>query len=77
MSKLTVSNMEFNFKRSLVVMGQLPKDAARTSPSEDESPLECVDRSLTILGRTFETYNQKILREFLGQREFIASGWTV
>ncbi|KAI9808023.1 MAG: hypothetical protein M1827_007548 [Pycnora praestabilis] len=65
--------MEFNFKRSLVVMGQLAQDAARTPPSEDEPPLEYVDQSLTILGRTFETYNQKIRQEFLGQRDFIAS----
>ncbi len=54
-------------------MGQLAQDAARTPPSEDEPPLEYVDRSLTILGRTFETYNQKIRQEFLGQRDFIAS----
>lgn len=65
--------MEFNFRPSLVVMGQLAQDAARTPPSEDEPPLEYVDRSLTILGRTFETYNQKIRQEFLGQRDFIAS----
>ena len=71
--ELTVSNMEFKFKRSLVVMGQLARDAARTPPSEDEPPLEYVDQSLTILGRTFEIYDQKIRQEFLGQRDFIAS----
>ena len=54
-------------------MGQLAQDAARTPPSEDDPPLQYVDRSLTILGRTFDVYNQRIQQEFLGQREFIAS----
>lgn len=65
--------MEFSFKHSLVVMGQLAQDAARTPPSEDDPPLEYVDQSLTILGRTFDTHNQRIRQEFLGQRDFIAS----
>ena len=65
--------MEYKFKHSLVVMGQLAQDTARTPPSEDGPPLEYVDRSLTILGRAFDTYNQKMQREFLSQREFIAS----
>lgn len=73
MYELIVSNMEFNFKRSLVVMGQLAQDAARTPPDENGPPLEYVDRSLTILGRTFETYDQRMRQEFLGQRDFIAS----
>ena len=65
--------MDYKFKHSLVVMGQLAQDTARTPPSEDDPPLEYVDRSLTILGRTFDAYNQRMQQEFLGQREFIAS----
>jgi len=70
---MAASDMEFNFKRSLVVMGQLAQAAARTPPSEDDPPLEYVDRSLTVLGWMFDAYNQKIGQEFLSQREFIAS----
>ena len=65
--------MEYKFSHSLVVMGQLAKEAARTPPSEDHSPFEYVDRSLTVLGRTFNTHSQRMRHEFLGQREFIAS----
>lgn len=65
--------MDFKFSRSLVVMGQLARETARTPPAEDNPPLEYVDRSLTVLGRTFDTHNQKIQQEFLGQRKFIAS----
>ncbi|KAL9124215.1 MAG: hypothetical protein Q9217_006434 [Psora testacea] len=65
--------MEYQFKHSLVVMGQLAKDTARTPPSENDPPFEYVDRSLTILGRTFDANNQKMQQEFLSQREFIAS----
>ena len=65
--------MDYRFKHSLVVMGQLAQDTARTPPSEDDPPLEYVDRSLSILGRTFDAYNQRMQQEFLGQREFIAS----
>ncbi len=54
-------------------MGQLALHTSRTPPSEEDPPLEYVDRSLTILGRTFDAYNQKMQQEFLGQREFIAS----
>lgn len=63
----------FKFKRSLVVMGELAQDTARTPPSEDDPPLEYIDRSLTILGRTVDANNQKLQREFVSQREFIAS----
>lgn len=68
-----MSHMEFKFKHSLVVMGQLAQDTARTPPSEDDPPLEYVDRSLTILGRTFDSSKQTMRQEFLSQREFIAS----
>ncbi|KAL9022993.1 MAG: hypothetical protein Q9196_007442, partial [Gyalolechia fulgens] len=65
--------MVFKFGRSVVIMGQLAQDAARTPPSEDGPPLEYVDRSLTILGRTFGTHNQQRRRESLHQWDFIAS----
>lgn len=71
--ELAMSHMEFKFKHSLVVMGQLAQDTARTPPSEDDPPLEYVDRSLTILGRTFDSSKQTMRQEFLSQREFIAS----
>ncbi|KAL8983069.1 MAG: hypothetical protein Q9177_005087 [Variospora cf. flavescens] len=54
-------------------MGQLAQETARTPPSEDHPPFEYIDRSLTILGRTFDAHSQRMQREFLGQREFIAS----
>ena len=45
-----------------------------SSPSsEEDTPLEYVDQSLTILGRTFDAYNQKMEQVFLHQCEFIAS----
>ena len=65
--------MDYKFKHSIVVMGQLAKDTARTPPSEDDPPLEYVDRSLTILGRAFDANSQRMQQEFLSQREFIAS----
>ncbi len=74
---MAASNREFNFERSLVVMGQLAQATARTPPSKDHPPLEYIDRSLTVLGRTFDAYNQRIGQEFLSQREFIASQFRV
>ena len=65
--------MDYRFTRSLVVMGKLAREAARTPPPEEDSPFEYIDQSLTILGRTFDRHDQKIQQEFLGQREFIAS----
>lgn len=65
--------MEFKFKHSPVILGQLAQNIARTPPSEDETPLEYVDRSLIVLGRTFDAHNQRMRQEFLDQREFIAS----
>ena len=53
-------------------MRQLAHDAARTPPSEQGPPLEYVDQSLTILGRTFDSRDQWMRQEFLGQREFLA-----
>jgi len=68
-----MSQTEYEFTRSYAVINQLAGDSARTPPSEGDSPFGYVDRSLTILGRTFDTYSQRIRHEFLGQREFIAS----
>jgi hypothetical protein len=65
--------MEYKFTRSVVVMGQLAKESSRTPPSEGDSPFEYVDRSLMILGRTFDMHGERMRQEFLGQRDFIAS----
>lgn len=65
--------MDYKFKHSLVVMGQLAQKTARTPPSEDDPSIEYVDRSLTILGRSHDTLEQRMQQEFLGQCEFIAS----
>ena len=54
-------------------MGKLARDAARTPPSEEDSPFGYVDQSLMIIGRTFDSHDQQMRQEFLGQREFIAS----
>jgi len=51
---------------------QLAWDAARTPPSDEDPPLVYIDRSLTILGRTLDTHNQRMRQEFLGQRDFIS-----
>ena len=64
--------MEYKFKHSVVVMGQLAKESSRTPPSEGNSPFEYIDRSLTILGRTSGVYSERMREEFLSQREFIA-----
>jgi DNA repair exonuclease SbcCD ATPase subunit len=65
--------MEFKFKHSPGILGQLAQNIARTPPSEDDPPLKYVDRSLMVLGRTFDAHNQRMRQEFLDQREFIAS----
>ena len=65
--------MTFKFLHSRVVIRELAQEAARTPPSEEDSPLEYVDRGLTILGRTFDSHSERLRQEFLGQREFIAS----
>ena len=68
-----MSQMEYKFTRSVVVMGQLAKESSRTPPSEGISPLEYVDRSLTILGRTSDVHSERMRKEFLSQRKFIAN----
>ena len=65
--------MAYKFTHSLVVMNKLARDAARTPPPEEGSPFGYVDQSLTISGRTFESHDQRMQKEFLGQRQFISS----
>ena len=65
--------MDYKFSHSLVVLRHLARDTARTPPSEDDPPFEYVDRSLTILGRTFDMHGERMRQEFLGQRDFIAN----
>jgi low affinity Fe/Cu permease len=60
--------MEFKFKRSLAVMGQLAQNAGLTPPSEYDPPFEYLDRSLEILARTCLKR-----QDVLDQREFVAS----
>ncbi|MCJ1245701.1 hypothetical protein MMC30_002905 [Trapelia coarctata] len=63
--------MDYEFSRSCVVMEQLAKNIIRTPPSEVDPPFEYLDRSLTILGRTFGVHNQRMEQELLGQCEYI------
>lgn len=63
------------FTRSFVVMGQLARVVVQTRPSEQDSPFEYIDQSLTILGRlsdatrrAFNTYDKQMRQEFLSQR---------
>lgn len=68
------------FTRSFVVMGQLARVVVQTPPSEQDSPFEYIDQSLTILGRlsdatrrAFNTYDKQMRQEFLSQRQIIES----
>ncbi|KAL8718561.1 MAG: hypothetical protein Q9225_004320 [Loekoesia sp. 1 TL-2023] len=54
-------------------MGQLARQAARTPPCEENSPSEYIDRSLTILGRTFEMHDQRMVSEVHAQRDIITT----
>lgn len=54
-------------------MGQLARKASRTPPIHDDPPFHYVDKSLAILGRTFDTHEVRLEQEFLSQRKFIAS----
>ena len=65
--------MAYTFKSSNVVLRQLARDAARTPPTEEDSPFTYIDQSLTILGRNFDVYNQRLNHEFLGQRRLNAT----
>ncbi|WEW54672.1 hypothetical protein PRK78_000094 [Emydomyces testavorans] len=62
--------MAYTFSRSVSVITELARDAARTPPPADK-PNEYIDQSLVILGRTFNIQKQWIQQEFLTQREFI------
>ncbi len=64
-----------SFSRSSTVIKQLARNAARTPPSDEDSPLVYIDRSLVILGRTFDTHTSECSKEFLAQREFISNGF--
>jgi len=68
-------SMTHSFSRSSTVIKQLARDTARTPPSSEDPPLEYIDRSLTILGRTFDTHTSECSKEFLAQREFIGNGF--
>ena len=65
--------MAYKFTHSVTVMEQLARDAARTPPSEEDSAFGYLDRSLTILGRSFDNHPQLMREGFLGQRGFIAN----
>ena len=54
-------------------MGQLARKASRTPPIHDDPPFHYIDKSLAILGRTFDTHEVRLEQEFLSQRKFIAS----
>ena len=64
--------MDYRFPHSHVVIHKLAQVTARTPLSEDDTPTESVDRSLTILGRALDIHSERIEEEF-SQRQFIAS----
>lgn len=64
--------MTLGFRHSRTVIEQLARDGARTPPTDEDKSLQYVDRSLTILGRTFDVHNQRMRQEFFDQRDFIA-----
>lgn len=61
------------FTRSSRVIRQLAQDAARTPPADEDLPFDYIDKSLTILGRTFDIQNQQMHRESIREREFMAN----
>lgn len=65
--------MDYKFSHSLVVLRHLARDTARTPLSEEDPPFKYIDRSLTILGRTFDMHGERMRQEFLGQRDFITT----
>ena len=65
--------MNYKFSHSLVVLRHLARDTARTSPSKENPPFKYVDRSLTILNRTFDMHGERMRQKFLDQRDFIAT----
>ena len=65
--------MTQTFTRSSRVIQKLAQDGARTPPSDEDPPFDYVDKSLTILGRTFDLQSQWMRRESVSEREFIAN----
>jgi len=74
-ANMSVRSTTYSFNHSSTVIKQLARNAARTPPSDEDPPLVYIDRSLTILGRTFDTHTSERSKEFLAQREFIANGF--
>lgn len=65
--------MQASFRVSATIIGQLARKAFRTPPVQEDPPLHYIDKSLAILGRTFDTHEIRLEQEFLSQRNFIAS----
>ncbi|KAL8909877.1 MAG: hypothetical protein Q9171_004827 [Xanthocarpia ochracea] len=53
-------------------MGKLARNTCRTPPLQDDPPLRYIDKSLAIIGHTFESHEVRLEQEFVGQRLFIA-----
>lgn len=62
--------MEKAYTRSFVVMGQLAWKANRTPPCAADSQTIYLDGSVIKLGRTRDTYDQRLWDDFLSQRGF-------
>ena len=75
MSVRPVLPATYSFNHSSTVIKQLARNAARTPPADEDPPLAYIDRSLVILGRTFDTHTSECSKEFLAQREFISNGF--
>ncbi|KAL8855364.1 MAG: hypothetical protein Q9178_007996 [Gyalolechia marmorata] len=54
-------------------MGKLARNTCRTPPLQDDPPFQYIDKSLAIIGRTFESHNVRLEQEFVGQRLFLAT----
>jgi hypothetical protein len=65
--------MTQTFTRSSRVIKKLAQDGARTPPSDKDPPFDYVDKSLTILGYTFDIQSQWTRRGSVSEREFIAN----
>ena len=64
--------MAATFTASLAIMGKLARNTCRTPPLQDDPPFRYIDKSLAIIGHTFESHEVRLEEEFLGQRLFIA-----
>ncbi len=65
--------MAATFTASVTVMGKLARNTCRTPPLQDDPPFQYIDKSLAIIGRTFESHNVRLEQEFVGQRLFLAT----